>query len=167
MLCHKLAGLKPAEKLVGIAAHISCVDFVYYDLALRVHNEASALCKAVFLDIHLKVAAQRMCGVGQHGISDLADALRVVMPRLMHEMCVGGYGINLAAGRLKLSVFVLQILKLGGADKGKVCGVEEEQAPAAEHVCLGDGVEVVVLVRLDGEVRDLLADEGHGRLLCR
>ena len=81
-----LAGLKPAEKLVGIAAHISCVDFVYYDLALRVHNEASALCKAVFLDIHLKVAAQRMCGVGQHGIADFSDALGGVMPRLVDEV---------------------------------------------------------------------------------
>ena len=89
-----------------------------------------------------------MGGVGQHGISDLADALRVVVPRLMYEMCVGGYGINLAASRLKLGVFVLQILKLGGADKGKVCGVEEEQAPFAQHILLGHGPKLSVLICL-------------------
>ena len=66
---------------------------------------------------------------------------------------------NLAAGRLKLSVFILQILKLGGADKGKVCGVEEEQAPLAQHILLGHGPKLSVLICLCGKIADFFVNK--------
>ena len=104
MLRYKLAGLHLPQQLVGVPAHIASVDLIGHNFPLGVDDEATALRYTVGLNVDLKILRQTMCGVGQHGILDLLDALRGVMPRLMDKVGIAGNGVNLAANGLELFV---------------------------------------------------------------
>jgi hypothetical protein len=98
-------------------------------------------------------------------VSHLGDALGLVVPGLADEAGVAGHGVDLAAIGLEGVVVLGQLFKLGGAHKGEVGGIEEEQGPLAQDVGLGDGLELAVLEGLDGKLADPLVDEGHVMLL--
>ena len=161
VLRHKLAGLDLPQQFIGVAAHIAGVDLIGYDLPLGVYNETAPLRHAVGLDIDLEIFGQAVGGVGQHGEPDLLDALRGVVPGLVDIVCVAGNGVDLAARGLELVVEVGKVLQLCGADEGKVGGVEEEHAPLTQDVRPGDGSEGIVLVALDGKIRNFFLDQGH------
>ena len=84
----------------------------------------------------------------------------------MDEVGVGGDGVNLAALGLEGVVVLSEFLELGGAYESEVCGIEEEQGPVTKDVGLGNGLELVILEGLNGEVADLASNLGHGELLC-
>ena len=67
------------------------------------------------------------------------------MPGFMDVMGIAGNGIDLAACILKIRIFICQILQLCGANKGKVRRIEEEHAPLAEKILIGDFDEIVLL----------------------
>ena len=83
------------------------------------------------------------------------------MPGLVDIVGVAGDGVDLTAHRLELVVEVGQVLQLRGADEGEVGGIEEEHAPLAQDVRLGDGPEGIVLIALDGKIRNFFLDQGH------
>ena len=99
--------------------------------------------------------------IGEHGIADLLDAVGSVMPCLVHEVGVGRDREDLAAGCLERIILVREVLELGRADKGEICGVEEEYAPLAEDIGLADGLERVIDISLYGEIRNFLVDQRH------
>ena len=102
-----------------------------------------------------------MGGVGQHGILDILDALGSVMPRLMDEMGIAGNRVDFAADGLEFLIEIGQILQFCGAHKGKIGRIEEEHAPLAKHIGLGNGPEGIVLIALDGKIRNFFLDQGH------
>ena len=103
-----------------------------------------------------------MCGISQHGILDLLDALGGVMPRLMDEVGIAGNRVDFAADGLEFLIEIGQILQFRGAHEGKIGRIEEEHAPLAQHFSLGDGTESVVLVALYGEIGNFFLNQGHG-----
>ena len=162
MLRHELAGLHLPQKFIGIPAHIAGVDLISHDFPFGVHDEAAPLGHAIRLDIDLKIFGQTMGGVGQHGILDILDALGSVMPRLMDEMGIAGNRVDFAADGLEFLIEIGQILQFCGAHKGKIGRIEEEHAPLAQDVRLGDSSESVVLVALYGEIGNFFLNQGHG-----
>lgn len=151
VLGDKLGCLKQAEQLVRITADTAGVHLVHLDLALGIDDEGAALGQAVLLNEHLEVTGKRVRGVGKHRIGYLADALRGLMPGLVGKVRVRGNGVHLATGSGEFRILVRQVLKLRGAHKGEVSGIEEEQRPLAQDVVLADGAELVVLIGLDGK----------------
>ena len=158
---NKLAGLHLAEKLLCVAAHVARRDLIAHDLALGVDDERAALRQTVGFDQHLEIAGQGMGRVCQHGIVDLADAFGRIVPRLVDEMGIGGHRVDLAAYIAELLVLVRQILQLRRADEGEVRRIEEEYAPLAENVFLGNKLEVVGVIGIDLEIGYFLVDQRH------
>lgn len=156
---HELARLKLTQKLLGITANITGVDFVRNNLAIGVDDERAALSYTLVLNEHLEIARKCVGRVGEHGVGELLDALRVVMPCLVCEVRIAGDGVDFTACILEVLVLVLQILKLGGAHEGEICGVEEENAPLTAQVLLGDGDKFVVLECLNAEICNFLINE--------
>ena len=102
-----------------------------------------------------------MSGIGKHRIIDLLNLVGSVVPSLVDKMRVARDRINLATNLLKFVVLAGKVLKLRRADKREVGGVEEKDAPLAEHVLLADGMKLAVLIRLNGEVANLFVDHRH------
>ena len=161
VLRHELARLYLPQQLVGVPAHIAGVDLIGHDFSLGVDNEAAPLRHAVGFNVDLKILCQTMCGIGQHGILDLLDALGGVMPRLMDKVGIAGNGVNFAADGLEFIVEVCQVLQLRGAHKGEVGGIEEKHAPLSQYIRLGSGAEGVILIALDGEIGNFFLNQGH------
>ena len=161
MLRHELARLYLPQQFVGVPAHIAGVDLIGHDFPLGVDNEAAPLRHAVGFDVDLKILCQTMCGISQHGILDLLDALGGVMPRLMDKVGIAGNGVNFAADGLEFIVEVCQVLQLRGAHKGEVGGIEEKHAPLSQYIRLGSGAEGVILIALDGEIGNFFLNQGH------
>ena len=110
MLCYELACLETAEKLIRIAAYIAGIYFVNYDLAFRVHNEASSFCHSVSFDQHFEISAECVGRICQHWVSDLTDSLRGIVPCLVDKMGICRYRVDFAACSLEIRIFILQIL---------------------------------------------------------
>ena len=161
MLRHELAGLHLPQQLVGVPAHIAGVDLIGHDFSLGVDNEAAPLRHAVGFNVDLKILCQTMCGISQHRILDLLNALGGVMPRLMDKVGIAGNGVNFAADGLEFIVEVCQVLQLCRAHKGEVSGIEKEYAPLTKHICFGNGVESIVLIALDREISNFFLNQGH------
>lgn len=73
------------------------------------------------------------------------------MPRLVGEMSVGRYRVNLYAHALEFSVVVGQVAQLSRAHKGEVSRVEEHHGPFALQVGIGNRDEFALMVGLGAE----------------
>src|SRR5690606_29194960 len=141
------------------ATDTKVVYFHHLDLAFRVDHEGAAQGEAFFLDQHTEVLGNATGRIGDHREADLLDGRRVVMPRLVREVRVGGDRIDFHAQLLEFFVVVRQILKLRRADEGEVGGVEEDHAPLALEVRFGDGHVLAVVVGSGLEGLDLAVDQ--------
>ncbi len=83
------------------------------------------------------------------------------MPGLVDKVGIAGNGVDFAADGLEFLVEVGQVLQLCGAHKGEVSRIEEEHAPLAQYVRLGNSTESVVLVALYGEIGNFFLNQGH------
>ena len=87
------------------------------------------------------------------------------MPGFVHEVRIAGNGIHFCAELLELIVIFGHIFQLGGAHKGEIRRVENEDGPLAAHVFIGDGFEFTVVEGLHFELRDAAIDNWHNLLL--
>ncbi len=161
MLVHELGGLHAAQQLVGVASDVGGSHLIGHDLAFRIDDEIATFGHAVRLVVGVEVTRQLRGRVGEHRILDLGDLLAGVMPSLVHELGVAGNGVDLAADLLEVLVLVGKVLKLGRAHEREVGRVEEEHRPMTEHIGLAHLVEVVILVGVDGEVRQFMLQQRH------
>ena len=80
----------------------------------------------------------------------------------MDEVGIAGNRVDFAADGLEFLIEIGQILQFCGAHEGKIGRIEEEHAPLAQDVRLGDSPESVVLVALYGEIGNFFLNQGHG-----
>src|SRR5690554_6129607 len=163
---HVLGSLHLAQELGGITADAVVVDFIGNDSTLGVDDETAAQGHAFILDVNSEIPAQFACGIGQHGVLDPLNSIRRIMPGFVHKVAVRGNGIDLRTRLLELLVQVCQIAELRGADKGEVSGVEHEDRPLTQYVCLAYILELSVVKCLDFKVIDLSADQRHAAPPC-
>ena len=97
----------------------------------------------------------------QHGIVDLLDPLRSIMPCFVNEMSIGRHGIDLAADGTELLVLIRQILQLRGTYKGKVRGIEEKDTPFSEDIFFAHKLKFIFVVGIGAEIRNFLVDHRH------
>ena len=107
MLMHKLTGLNLAKKLLRITSHVSGGYLVAYDLSLGIDDECSALGKTVSGDQHVEILGNTVGRIRQHGIIDLLNAVRRIVPRLVDKMRIRGDGIHFTTDGLELIVLIL------------------------------------------------------------
>ncbi len=110
---------------------------------------------------HFEVVGHHAAGVTDHGVLDLADGFGSVVPCLVHEVGVGGHGVDFYAQLLELVVVVSHVAQFGGAHEGEVSGVEEEHSPLAQHVLFGhfDKLAILAMRRLgNGLITVLITD---------
>ncbi len=155
----ELQGLHAAEEFVRITTDISGNDFVGNDFAFRVDDEGAAFRETGVFDQNVKRAGECRGRVGEHRILNFLNRLGRVVPGFVNEVRVAGNRVDFAADFLEFFVFVREVFEFRRANEGEVCRVEEEHAPLAEHVFLGDGYEAVILVGLDREVRDFFINQ--------
>ncbi|STT53265.1 Uncharacterised protein [Klebsiella pneumoniae] len=83
------------------------------------------------------------------------------MPRFVGEVGIGRHRVNVYAQLLQFFVMVSHVAQFGRADEGEVSRIEEEDAPAAFGVFLGDFdeftiFECLVFERFDfGVIKDI------------
>ena len=70
------------------------------------------------------------------------------MPRFVGEVSVGRDGVNVYAQLLQFFVVVCHIAQFSRANEGEVSRIEEEDAPAAFSIFLGNFDEFTVFERL-------------------
>jgi len=109
----------------------------------------------------VKILADLPGRIAQHGVLDLADRVGSIVPGLVHEVRVGGNGIDLYAHFLQFFVMVGDVAQLSRTHKGEVGGVEEEHGPLAQHVFFGDFNELAVFEGLGFERFDRGVKHGH------
>jgi hypothetical protein len=102
-----------------------------------------------------------VCGVSQHGVIDLLDSLRGVMPGLVDEMGVSGNGIDFAADGSELLVLVCQILQFRRTHEGEIRGIEEKDTPLTQDIFLADKLKVIFVVGIGAEIGNFLVDHRH------
>ena len=158
---NKLTGLHLPKQLFCVSAHITGNYFITHDLSFGVDDKRAALCKTVCLNQHLKVLGNAVGRVSQHGIIDLFDSLRRIVPCLVDEMGISRQGINLTADGFKLLVLVRQILQFRRTHKGKVRRIEEKHTPFAQDILLGHKFEIVLVERVDAKIGNFLIDHRH------
>ena len=158
MLCYELACLETAEKFICIASYIAGIYFINHDLAFRVYNEASSFCHSVRFDQHFKILAECVGRICQHWISDLTDSFRGIMPCFVDKMGVCRNRVDFAASSLEIRIFILQILQLGRAYKGKVGRIEEKYAPFSQNIGLGHGFKLPILISLNRKITYFFID---------
>ena len=66
------------------------------------------------------------------------------MPRFVGEVGIGRHRVNVYAQLLQFFVMVSHVAQFGRADEGEVSRIEEEDAPAAFGVFLGDFDEFTI-----------------------
>ena len=108
-----------------------------------------------------------MGGVSQHGIVDLLDPVRGIVPCFVNKMGIGGHGVDFATDALKLLILVRQVLQLRGTHKGKVGGIEEKYAPHAQNILLRNEFEIVFVERVGAKIGNFLIDHRHIQFLQR
>ncbi|CCK05972.1 FIG00641577: hypothetical protein [Cronobacter sakazakii 696] len=83
------------------------------------------------------------------------------MPRFVGEVGIGRNGVNVYAQFLQFFVVVSHVAQFGRAYEGKVSRIEEEYAPAAFRVFLGNFDELTVFERHVFERFDFGINQGH------
>src|SRR5690606_41384945 len=114
-----------------------------------------------FLDQRLKVACQYVGGVSNHGVVDLADGGRRIVPCFVREVGVGRNAVDFDAQLLELRVQVSQVFQFGGAHERKVGGVENKDRPLAGDRLVRDLDELAVVVSRCFKRFNLRIDQGH------
>ena len=89
--------------------------------------------------------------VSKHRILDLGNLFRCVMPGFMDKRGIAGNGIDFAFRLLKGFIFGSKIFQFRGANKGKVCRVEEKEGPFTKNVFLAHVCEFIMVKGLDGK----------------
>ena len=158
---HVLGSLDLAQQIARIAADAFGGDFHGLNHALRIDDEGAAIGQALVFAHVFKVARDRARGVANHGVFDLADGLGRIGPGLVHEMRVGGDGVNLHAHLLEFGVVVGHVAQLGGAHEGEIGRVEEEHGPLAFDIGFGQLDELAVFVGAGLEGFDFGVEHGH------
>lgn len=82
--------------------------------------------------------------VADHRIFDFGDGFRAAVPRFVGEVGIGRHRVNVYAQLLQFFVMVSHVAQFGRADEGEVSRIEEEDAPAAFGVFLGDFDEFTI-----------------------
>src|SRR5690606_37655271 len=90
-----LSSLNLAQQLGSHTADAVVVHFHDLDDAFRVHHERTAQGNAFFFDQHFEVARQRLGGVTDHRVVDLADCCGRVVPCLVREVRIGRHSVDL------------------------------------------------------------------------
>lgn len=78
------------------------------------------------------------------------------MPCFVNKVGITGNRINFTSDSLEISILALQVFKLGRAHKGEVRRIEEEHAPLAEKILIGDFDEIVLLECIQFEFANFL-----------
>ena len=91
VISHEDSSFYLANQFVCITTAAVVLDFCNLDLALRIHEESTAISHTIFFNHHTKATRENTCRVGQHRIVDLADAFRSIVPCLVYEVRVGTY----------------------------------------------------------------------------
>ena len=55
MFIDELASLQLAQQFIGVAPHVSGIDFISHDFSLGIHDKGTPLCHAVRFDIYFKI----------------------------------------------------------------------------------------------------------------
>ena len=152
---NKLCSFYLAQQLVGIASDVVVLYLGNLDFTLGIYEECAAICHAFLFNHHAECAAQYACGVGKHGVLNLADAFGSIVPCLVHKVRVCAYRIYFYAHCLELVIFLCDVYQLGRAYEGKVCRIEEENGPFTFYVFVGYCFETSVLESLNLEFREL------------
>ena len=80
------------------------------------------------------------------------------MPCFVDKMGVCRNRVDFAASSLEIRIFILQILQLGGAYKGKVGRIEEKYAPFSQNIGLGHGFKLPILISLNRKITYFFID---------
>lgn len=133
VLVGELEGLDEAQGLVDVAADGQVVDGDLTQGALGVDDEETAQGDSLLLDQNAVVAGNLEVLVGhQRQLQVLAQAALLagpLAPRQVGEVAVGGDAQHGGVDLLELGHGVVVGENLGGADKGEVHGVEQEDDP--------------------------------------
>jgi len=156
-----LRSLDLAQQFGRAAADATGGDFDDLDLAIRIDNEGAAISKANSFDHDVEVAGELAGRVAEHGIVDLADGGRCVVPSLVAEMRVGRDRVDFNAELLESGIVVGEVFELRRADEGEVGWIEEENGPLALEVGVGDVEELASLVSGGLEGLDLGVNQRH------
>ncbi len=127
------------------------------DDTLRVNDEGSAVSQTFIFTHVVEVTGQGASRVADHRIFDFGDGFRAAVPRFVGEVGIGR--VNVYAQLLQFFVMVSHVAQFGRADEGEVSRIEEEDAPAAFGVFLGDFDEFTILnAVLNGLILVLIKD---------
>lgn len=137
MLVGELEGLDQTQGLVDVAADGQVVDGDLAEGALGVDDEETAQGDAFLLDQDAVVARDLEVLVGNQGelqvLAQTALLARTLAPGQVCEVAVGGDTQDGGVELLELGEGVVEGEDLGGADKGEVHGVEQEDDPIGER----------------------------------
>ncbi len=136
------------QQVRRVAADTFSGNFDSLDDTLRVNNEGGTICQAFIFTHVVEVTGQGASRVADHRVFDFRDGFRAAVPRFVGEVSVGRDGVNVYAQLLQFFVVVCHIAQFGRANEGEVSRVEEEDAPAAFSIFLGNFDEFTVFERL-------------------
>ncbi len=156
-----LSSLDLAQQLGSVTANTAVVQLDDFDLTFRVDHESTAIRQTGFFDQYVEVAGDGQGRVTDHGVLDLADGWRSVVPCSVSEVGVSRDTVDLNAQLLELFVVVSQVFQLGRAYEGEVGRVEEYDRPLAFEVSVRDVNESAVLECGSLERFYLAVDDRH------
>src|ERR1700743_650713 len=149
------------QQLLRIAADAVVMHFHDLDLAFRVDHEAAAQGEAGIFDQYFEIARQRRSGIANQRVLHLFDGVRRVMPRLVGEMRIGGYAVNLHAQFLEFGIVVGKIAEFGRAHEREIRRIEHEHGPLALESFVRHRDELAIVVGRGLEWLDFGIDQGH------
>ena len=133
------------QQVRRITADTFSGNFDRSDDTLRVNDEGSAVSQTFIFTHVVEVTGQGASRVADHRIFDFGDGFRAAVPRFVGEVGIGRHRVNVYAQLLQFFVMVSHVAQFGRADEGEVSRIEEEDAPAAFGVFLGDFDEFTIL----------------------
>ena len=169
MFVRKLESLKESECFIHISSNRKIINSDLSQLALSINDEQTTESQAlVFLENSISVAYGHVL-VSKEGnlhVSQASFLSASLAPSKVRKVGVGGGCDDSTVVGLKLSSSVIERDDLGGADKGEVKGVEEEDDILAEVVDKADVFEVAIDDGLGFECRCRLLYFGGAKGRC-